>query len=116
MWVMRTWCLALPRCCLALTRTRTTLQVRGASLTSGFDAALMMTIAGLRTPLTHSLTHHSLPGHVTPLYSLAHVTSDDEEGDKARDGELDEAAWAKMQSFEARSIDPQTLQEVSAST
>ncbi|KAF8065665.1 pentatricopeptide repeat-containing protein [Scenedesmus sp. PABB004] len=42
---------------------------------------------------------------------------DDDEDDEdesrrgAKEGELDEAAWRKMQSFEARAHDPQTLQE-----
>lgn len=39
-------------------------------------------------------------------------THKDDEDESKGGAELDEEAWRKMQSFEARSIDPQTLQEV----
>lgn len=49
--------------------------------------------------------------YLCPLGPLSPTAPDDDDESKST-GELDEEAWRKMQSFEARSIDPQTLQEV----
>lgn len=46
------------------------------------------------------------------------AADEDEAGSRkgGKDGELDEEAWRKMESYEARGIDAQTLQEVGGCT
>lgn len=47
-----------------------------------------------------------------PIQPTNQITPTDDDDELKAGGELDEEAWRKMQSYEARSIDPQTLQEV----